>query len=241
MQYLNLILSYRFQIICNSDCLTNTNNSFTKCSYCTDFQNITGVIPPTACMDGDLPKWNPAAPGCAVCPDDPPYYGCDKNGNCVVQTKSAGTQYKNDPTCGGGGNCGEGTQCASKADAKSGLPGTYQCGGKLQNCAATTCSSGCSCISTNNACPPTGATSGGQNCSLACNAINYQLPPNFVMQCVNADFWTAADDYFHGGIGELDDILKKIMKIIIIIIIILLLLALVVGGVKLLFNKLSKK
>ena len=223
-------------LTCNSDCLTNTENSFKICGYCTQFQTIKGVIPSDACMAGSIPEWNPAAPGCAICPKTPKW-GCDKAGNCVLDPKGTFS----DNTC--KGKCTKGTQCASQVDAQKagGLPGTYQCKGQLKDCPSHICSSGCSCTSTNQACPPTGGTSGGQNCSTMCNAVNYQLPPNFVMQCVNADFWTAADDYFQGGIGELTKILEKIIKIVIIIIIILILLALIVGGVKLLFNKMNKK
>ena len=114
--------------------------------------------------------------------------------------------------------CGTGTKIPGQYDPKTGCP------------------SGCPCTTADQACP-----NKNDNCSKLCNSANYGLPSNFVLQCVNADFWTAADDFFQGGIGDIEDLLKKIIKIVIIIIIILVLLALLAGGIKFIMNKISKK
>ena len=75
-----------------------------------------------------------------------------------------------------------------------------------------------------------------QSCSDTCKNGHFVQDPTVVFQCVDVNFWEAANDFVDGALSESADVIGDILKIVIKIVIVVIGIALTLAFVKVLFN-----
>ena len=107
--------------------------------------------------------------------------------------------------------------------------------------AYTDSSSTRACVNCNNCVVSRDCSPSDADCSSNCDPSKFNIPNGYTLKCVSVDFWGAADDLIEGGLGGIDNIIGKILKIIIYIIIGIVAVILTVFIIKFLLGLIQRK